>query len=181
LDGRRSDRVTAASFTDAARGAAAASAGAFLAIAAAAHRVPGRILEVVGPPPLPALLAAVSLAAAPIAGALVGRRAVRAQGPPTRRTRRLLVWTFVAYLGTVAAAATVTTVVRYGPSPLVMPFGVVGYCLAMALLLLPWSAIPILGTALVIEGWTRPAPRGHRPWSFPLAVMLTAGAVLLLA
>jgi hypothetical protein len=177
----RSDRVTAAGWADAARGAAAAEAGAFLAVAAASHRIPDRLLDLVGPPPLPALLAAVALVAAPAAGALLGRRAIRASGPPPRRAWRIVVWTFVAYLGTVTAAATVTSLVRYGPSPLVMPFGLVGYCLAVAILLLPWSAIPILGTTLVVEGWTRPVPRGHRPWSFPLAVMLAAGAVLLLA
>lgn len=181
VDGARSDRVTGGTWGAAARGAVAGGAGAFLAVAAASRRVPGPIVEIVGPPPLPAVLAAVCLLVAPIAGAVVARGASRAKGPPWRRVKRILASTFVAYLATVTTAAAVTSALRFGFSTLVMPFGVLGYCLVVALLLLPWSAPSVVGTALVVEGWTRPVPRGRRPWSFPLAVMLVAGAVLLVA
>jgi len=154
----------AASRAGAARGATAGAAGALLTIAAAAAWTPRLLAGVVGPPPVPSALAAASLAAAAAAGALLGRRLARTGGGTAARVGRAALWTAGAYVAAVAAAVAGVTVADQGPVTLVSPFGLAAYGVAVALLLLPWAALPVLGVAIVLERWTRaaaPSVRGH--------------------
>jgi hypothetical protein len=165
------------------RGAIAAEAGALLAVAAVRSLAAGPIAGVLGPAPLPSVLAAASLALALVAGAIVERRAARLGGSAGRRVALIAVWVVVAYLGVLTLAVAGILVASRGAEELLFPFLLVGNSLAVALALLPWTAVPIAVAAFAIEGWTRTGPgraRALRTATAVVAAAVVAGAALLL-
>lgn len=148
----------------AARGALVAAGCAVLTAAATAVLPPHLLTTVLGPPPLPAALAALSLPMGGVAGALVGRRAARTSGGTRHRIPRVALAAGIAYLGAVIAAVVVMSVAAQGPVALAFPFELVARGLAVALLLAPWAALPVLGAAIAVERFTRPpAARPRTP------------------
>jgi hypothetical protein len=143
----------------AARGALAAAGGALLTIATTAVWTPRLLATVLGPAPFPAVLAAASAVGAVVAGALIGRWAVRVRRTSSSRLARIALRSGLAYLAAVALSVAAMSLLEQGPVALAFPFALVTNGLAVALLLLPWAALPVLATSLVIEGWTRPPAR----------------------
>lgn len=137
----------------------ASAGGALLTVGTAALWTPRLLANALGPAPLPAMLAAASVLAWVIAGALVGRWAVGVRGSPSGRIGRLALRTGLAYLGAVTLSVAALSVLEQGPAALAFPFSLVAHGLTVAILLLPWAAVPVLATALVVEGWTRPPAR----------------------
>lgn len=141
------------------RGALVGAAGAGAVLGAAAAWPPALLLRLVGPDPAPRFLALAALAAALPAGAVLGRRAFGLCAAPGRRRRVLFAWTFVAYLASATSGAAALAVAAEGPGALADPFGLVRSGLAVALLLLPWGAVPVAAAAVALERWTRPVAR----------------------
>jgi hypothetical protein len=142
-------------------GAFAASACALLTFALASRWPPSLLVNVVGPPPLPAVLGAGACSIGIAAGALAGRHVVRVRGAAPRRaalTSALAL--FVAYLASIVASVATILVVDRGAAALMVPFSVVAAGLSVCLVLLPWAALPLGASAIMLEGWTRSAPGG---------------------
>jgi hypothetical protein len=147
----------------AARGALVAAGCAVLTAAAVAIRPPHLLTTVLGPPPLPAVLAAVSVLTGGIAGALAGRRASRTAGGSRERIGRVALILGIAYLGAVAAAVVAMSLAEQGLVALAFPFELVARGLTVALLLAPWAALPVLGAVVAVERLTRPPGARARP------------------
>jgi hypothetical protein len=156
---RRVARAEVSARQGAARGALAAAGGALLTVAAAALLAPRLLLAVVGPDPIPQVLATCSTLTAALAGALLGRSGVRIRGTARQRFTRLALRTGLAYLGVVTLVVAAVSVAAQGPSALVFPFLLLTNGLGLALLLAPWAALPVVATAAVLEGWTRQPTR----------------------
>jgi hypothetical protein len=139
------------------RGALIAAAGALVVLAATAAWRPDFLVRLLGPDPAPQLLAVLSLFATLPAGGEMGRRAIHLRKAAEGRRLHLLVWTFVAYLASLTVGTAALTFADDGPGALADPFALVARGLAVSLLLLPWAALPIAGTAMALERWTRPS------------------------
>jgi hypothetical protein len=177
--------ATAAPRDGALGGALASGAGALLTFALASRWPPSLLANVLGPPPFPAVLAAGACSLMIAAGALAGRRVVRLRGHASRRAALAAVALFVAYLSSVMAAVAVIVVVDRGAATLMVPFSLVGIGLSVCLVLLPWAALPLGASAVVLEGWTRTPPGGigvrARRRARCVAAAMASAAVALLA
>ena len=167
-------------------GALAGGAGALLTFALASRWPPSLLANVLGPPPLPAVLAAAACSVTVVTGALVGRRVVRIRGTAPRRAALAAVALFVAYLAAVVASVAAIVVVDHGIGALMAPFSLLGIGLSVCLVLLPWAALPLGASAIVLEGWTRTPPggigvRARRRARCVAVAMASAGAALLAA
>lgn len=167
-------------------GALAAGAGALLMVALASRWPPALLAGVLGPPPLPATLAALASGFGIVTGALAGWRIARLRGTPPRRGALAAVALLVAYLAAVGGAVTVVLIADLGAAALMVPFSLLGRGLAVCVVLLPWAALPLGASAIVLEGWTRSPPggigvRARRRARCVLAVMAGAAVALLAA
>jgi hypothetical protein len=166
-------------------GALAAGAGALLTFALASRWPPALLANVLGPPPLPAVLAAAACGAMIGAGALAGRRVVRFRGNAPRRAALAAVAMFVAYLLSVVASVAVILVLDRGIALLMVPFSLLGIGLSVCAVLLPWAALPLGASAVMLEGWTRTPPGGigvrARRRARCISAVMAGAAVALLA
>jgi hypothetical protein len=166
-------------------GALAAGAGALLTFALASRWPPSLLAIVLGPPPLPAVLAAAACILGIVAGALAGRHVVRLRGNAARRAALAAVALFVAYLASIVASVAAIVVADRGAAALMLPFSLVGIGLSVCLVLLPWAVLPLGASAVVLEGWTRTPPGGTgvraRRRARCIAAVMAGAAVALLA
>jgi hypothetical protein len=146
--------------TAAERGALTAAAGALLVLGATAAWRPDLLAILLRAEPNPQILPLMAFAAALPAGGELGRRAIRLSASAVQRRRRLVLWTFLAYVASVMFGAAALSVTEMGPGALADPYMLVGKGLTISLLLFPWAAFPLFVTAVALERWTRP-PR-HR-------------------
>jgi hypothetical protein len=122
--------------------------------------------------PVPVTVAA-SAASAAILGTLVGRLAVRLVGSPLRRVALLMLVAVPALYLSVALALLLLYAphaVEAGLSALaVLPFACLLYAVVGTIFMLPTAVMPMVISALLVEGATRPPELGHGGLATPVA------------
>ncbi len=172
---------------------AAISAVAYLAAVAAASVVAGNHWLLAVPRfaldpqafdlPVPITVAA-SVGSAAVLGSLVGRLGLRIGGSPLRRVALLVL---VAVPGLYFSVATALLLLyaphalKAGPSSLaVLPFACLLYAVIGTIFMLPTAILPMVMSALLVEGATRPPELDHgglaRPAARRLALQILVAA-----
>jgi hypothetical protein len=161
---------------------AAVNAGFYLAGVAAASVLAGNHWSLAVPRfaldpqafdlPVP-ITVAVSVASAAVLGSLVGRLALRLVGSPLNRVALLVLVAVLALYLSVA----LSLLLLYGPHAVkaglsalaVLPFACLLYAVVGTIFMLPTAIVPMVISALLVEGATRPPELGHGGLAAPAA------------
>lgn len=134
--------------------------------------------------PVP-ITAAASVASAALLGTLVGRLAFRLAGSPLRRVALLVLAAIPALYLAVAMAMLLLWAphaVKAGLSALtVLPFACLLYAVIGTIFMLPTAILPMVFSALLVEGATRPAALGQGGLAAPAARRLALQILVAMA